>query len=65
MRRLIAIHEIHRRDPANRATGRFSTDGSPVLDSEQLVTRPGEAFEESDDREAQWLIDNNAAIPAD
>lgn len=65
MRRLTAIHEIHRRGPANRVTGTFAADGSPVLAPERLVTRPGEAFEETDDREAAWLIENGAAVPAD
>lgn len=64
MRKIIAITEIWSGSGRMVNSGRFDAEGNPILRVETVITEAGTVFEASDE-EAEKLIRNGAAAPAD
>ncbi|MEC5383093.1 hypothetical protein VSX64_19895 [Aurantimonas sp. C2-6-R+9] len=64
MHKLRAITEIWAASGRMVNSGRFDAEGNPILQVETIITKAGSIFEVSDE-EAEKLIANGAAAPAD
>lgn len=64
MRRLVAHHQIWRASGRMVNSGRYDSEGAPILRAETIIIAPGTAFD-SDDDEAERLVADGAAFFAE
>jgi hypothetical protein len=64
MRKLVAHHEIWRASGRMVNSGRYDSEGAPILRAETIIIEPGSFFE-SDDAEAERLVSEGAAFFAE